>query len=349
MTMSSSDNAARRGARPRQALSRSAAASSARRSSCTPCDGVDLDVRRGETLGVVGESGCGKSTLGRSLLRLIEPTAGTVRFDGTDLGSLSGAELRRKRREMQIIFQDPYSSLNPRMRVGAIVGEGLTIHGLATRRRATPPRRGAARAGRAARRRVRSLSARVQRRPAPAHRHRARSRRRAALHRRRRAGVGARRLDPGADRQSAAGPAGADGSHVSSSSRTTSGSSSTSATASRSCTSARSSSWRRAPRSTRPAPSLHARAAVRGAHAEPARREPPHRIGGRRAEPDRAADGLRVPSTLLARGRHLSYARAEARDRCARPRGRLPRVSTRARAAFRSGGLDHGDLSEALS
>jgi oligopeptide transport system ATP-binding protein len=94
--------------------------------------GVDLDVRRGETLGVVGESGCGKSTLGRSILRLIEPTAGTVRFDGVDLGTLSGSEMRRKRRFMQIIFQDPYSSLNPRMRVGAIVGEGLAIHRLAS-------------------------------------------------------------------------------------------------------------------------------------------------------------------------------------------------------------------------
>jgi peptide/nickel transport system ATP-binding protein len=93
--------------------------------------GVDLDVRSGETLGVVGESGCGKSTLGRSILRLIEPTAGTVRFHGVDLGTLSGADMRRKRRSMQIIFQDPYSSLNPRMRVGAIVGEGLAIHGLA--------------------------------------------------------------------------------------------------------------------------------------------------------------------------------------------------------------------------
>jgi oligopeptide/dipeptide ABC transporter ATP-binding protein len=93
--------------------------------------GVDLDVRRAETLGVVGESGCGKSTLGRSILRLIEPTAGRVRFDGVDLAALSPAEMRRQRRFMQIIFQDPYSSLNPRMRVGAIVGEGLAIHGLA--------------------------------------------------------------------------------------------------------------------------------------------------------------------------------------------------------------------------
>jgi len=94
--------------------------------------GVDLDVHRGETLGVVGESGCGKSTLGRCILRLIEPTAGTVRFEGTDLASLSAREMRRTRRFMQIIFQDPYSSLNPRMRVGTIVGEGLTIHGLAS-------------------------------------------------------------------------------------------------------------------------------------------------------------------------------------------------------------------------
>jgi oligopeptide/dipeptide ABC transporter ATP-binding protein len=93
--------------------------------------GVDLDVHEGETLGVVGESGCGKSTLGRCILRLIEPTTGTVRYDGVDLASLSAAQLRRTRRFLQIIFQDPYASLNPRMRIGAIVGEGLAIHGLA--------------------------------------------------------------------------------------------------------------------------------------------------------------------------------------------------------------------------
>lgn len=94
-------------------------------------DGVNLQVYPGETLGVVGESGCGKSTLGRLLLRLLEPTAGAVLFLGEDLRTLSPKALRRKRREMQIIFQDPYGSLNPRMRVGKIVGEGLEIHNMA--------------------------------------------------------------------------------------------------------------------------------------------------------------------------------------------------------------------------
>jgi oligopeptide/dipeptide ABC transporter ATP-binding protein len=94
-------------------------------------DGVSLDVPRGKTVGLVGESGCGKTTLGRVVLRLIPPDAGRIRFEGRDITTLAGEEMRRVRRRMQIIFQDPYSSLNPRMRIRDIVGEGWYVHGLA--------------------------------------------------------------------------------------------------------------------------------------------------------------------------------------------------------------------------
>jgi len=96
-------------------------------------DGVSFALKKGETVGLVGESGCGKSTLGRTILKLYEPTDGSIFFNGTDITNLSPSQMRKRRRDLQIIFQDPYSSLNPRMTVGSIVAEPLKIHGIGTK------------------------------------------------------------------------------------------------------------------------------------------------------------------------------------------------------------------------
>ncbi|NIJ09994.1 oligopeptide/dipeptide ABC transporter ATP-binding protein [Saccharomonospora amisosensis] len=103
-------------------------------------DGVSLTVHKGETYGLVGESGCGKSTLGRALLRLVEPTSGRIVFDGVDLGTLKGERMRRMRRRMQMVFQDPLSSLDPRQSVESLLVEGMRAHGLDTDRERTRAR-----------------------------------------------------------------------------------------------------------------------------------------------------------------------------------------------------------------
>ena len=146
-------------------------------------DGISFDVQRGETLGLVGEIGCGKSTTGRAILQLYRPTAGEVFFEGEDLCTLKGERLRKMRRRMQMIFQDPYASLNPRMTVGDIIGEPLLVHDISKGKEARERVQELLRAGRPEPLLCQPLSARVLRRAAPAHRRGARAGRESRLHR----------------------------------------------------------------------------------------------------------------------------------------------------------------------
>ena len=162
---------------------------------------VSLTVRRGETLGIVGESGCGKSTTARLMLRLIDPTGGTIRFDGRDITGVSTRGLRPLRREMQMIFQDPYASLNPRKTVEQIVLQPFAIHGGVSRREAKLRVRELLRVVGPQPRAREPLPTRVLGRSATADRDRSRARAEPEADRVRRAGLGARRLRPGADPQ----------------------------------------------------------------------------------------------------------------------------------------------------
>ena len=178
-------------------------------------DGVSFSVKQGETLGLVGESGCGKSTTGRAILQLYKPTAGEVVFQGKDLTKLNGGDMRKMRRHLQMIFQDPYASLNPRMTVGNIVSEPMQIHNLVPKKDRTQ--------------RVQELLETVGLNPYFANRYphefSGGQRQRIGIARAlaanpdfivcRRARLRARRLDPGADRQSPGGSSGALWTHLS--------------------------------------------------------------------------------------------------------------------------------------
>ena len=204
--------AAAAGRGPEGPLPDQARASSSTRRSATsaPSTASTSPSRAARTYGLVGESGCGKSTLGRAILRLVEPTAGRVLFDGTDVASLKPEPLRNMRRRMQMVFQDPLGSLDPRQNVESLLTEPLRAHGLGGSARelgekVTQP----ARRRRAARRGAAPVPARVLRRPAAADRHRPRHRAGAGPADRRRAGLRPRRLGAGAGAQPARGTAGA--------------------------------------------------------------------------------------------------------------------------------------------
>ena len=171
-------------------------------------DGISFAIEGGKTLGVVGESGCGKTTTAKLVLGLEEPTGGAIRFEGRDLGGLDAAGRRHYRKSVQAVFQDPYASLNPRMRISAIIAEPLITNETVDARRGAHAHAGAARPGRPAGPLGRSLPARILGRPAPAHRHRPRAGPVAPAGRAGRAGLGARRLDPRPDPEPAARSAG---------------------------------------------------------------------------------------------------------------------------------------------
>ena len=176
---------------------------------CSAVADVSLDIVEGETLGLVGESGCGKSTTGRAIVQLPRPTSGIVEFDGRDLTALSGEDLRKVRPRMQMIFQDPISSLNPRRRVGDIVAEGLEIWNIGDKDVARREGHGGARGRRHRPRELGAPAPRVLGWAVPAHLDRARRHHRTEAHHLRRAGVRARRVRAGADPQPARGHEGA--------------------------------------------------------------------------------------------------------------------------------------------